>query len=86
MKSKNIKKTGKYFWKVLLLDAEDGSVLAKTKVSSFKVLQLPLIEIAGNGKVRGLIIANQGGAVKISTPKGVIKTTMDQITGVEHAY
>ncbi len=84
--TKIIQKNGNYFWKVTALDFEDGSTIGETKVTSFTVQQLPLIEIEGIGEVRGRIISRGENAIKISTSKGVIMTTQDKIIGVQHDY
>ena len=85
-RDKSIKKNGRYFWKVAALDAEDGSTVSETKVHGFTVVQLPVIGISGIGRVRGRIISRGGGSVKVSTSKGVITTTMDKITSIQHEY
>ena len=86
LKSKDIKGNGKYFWKVKAFDAEDNSMIAETKVFSFTVVQLPVITVSGVGRMRGRVVSSVGDTVKISTPKGIITTTIDKIEDIQHDY
>ena len=85
--STEIKKNGTYYWKVKVIDASDNSQVTEIKPQFFSVVQLPLIGISGIGTVRGRIVSRgAGGSVKISTSQGLVSTSIDKITSVQHDY
>ena len=86
---KDLKKRGRYFWRVQAFDSVDGTFLAQTQSFSFEIKKLPLIYINRWGelkKIRGIIVNRTGSLIEISCSEGIIIINASQLIKVKHVY